>query len=280
MTLTVNTTSTVEYTWLPLDQIDLSAKGRPISATAVAALAESIKTIGLQSPLVLVERYGNHILIAGRHRLEALRALGEERAPCRIVDFNDVEARLWTISENLHRAELTVLSRSEQIAEFAQLMKERLARDGVAQLTPKPQGGRPEGGDRLVARKLGIDRRAIERSKAIASLPEEVKAKAVDLGLADNQSALMEAAKAPTPKAQAETIERRADPDRPVQPVVRPLRNLDNLAGGEFARWIKLTTPHKRTHVIRVLRMAADILEDELQAAPASRSNDADAHAN
>jgi hypothetical protein len=43
----------------------------------------------------------------------------------------------------------------------------------------------------------------------------------------------------------------------------RPLRNLVNLSGGELARWIKVTTPNDRPHVIRVLRMAADILESE-----------------
>jgi hypothetical protein len=132
-------------------------------------------------------------------------------------------------------------------------------------------------GKSAVARELGITREEVQRAQTIASLPKEVKAKAVDLGMADNQSALLEAAKAPTPKAQAATIERRADPDRPAQPVARPLRNLENLAGGELARWIKLTTPGKRTHVIRVLRMAADILEDELQAASSSRSNGAEA---
>jgi hypothetical protein len=44
----------------------------------------------------------------------------------------------------------------------------------------------------------------------------------------------------------------------------RPLRSLDNLAGGEFARWIKITTPNNRTRVVRMLRMAADILEQEM----------------
>ena len=43
----------------------------------------------------------------------------------------------------------------------------------------------------------------------------------------------------------------------------RPLRDLVNISGGELARWIKITTPNDRPHVVRVLRMAADILEAE-----------------
>jgi hypothetical protein len=38
---------------------------------------------------------------------------------------------------------------------------------------------------------------------------------------------------------------------------VKSLRNLENLAAGELARWIKLTTPNDRTRVIRMLRECA-----------------------
>ena len=61
-------------------------------------------------------------------------------------------------------------------------------------------------------------------------------------------------------------LERRADrAAAPIAPRPPALRNLENIAAGELARWIKLTTPNDRTHVIRVLRMAATILEDELE---------------
>jgi ParB/RepB/Spo0J family partition protein len=91
--------------WLTFDQIDFTANARPTNAAAVVALVNSIRTLGLQVPVTVVERDGRYLLIAGRHRLEALRVIGEERVPARIVDFDDVEARLWTISENLHRSE-------------------------------------------------------------------------------------------------------------------------------------------------------------------------------
>ena len=47
-------------------------------------------------------------------------------------------------------------------------------------------------------------------------------------------------------------------------PDAKPLRNLENIAAGELARWIKQTTPNDRSHVIRVLEEAAAILRDEL----------------
>ncbi len=92
-----------------------------------------------------------------------------------------------------------------------------------------------------------------------------MKAKAADLGFDSNQSALLQAAKAPTPEAQVETLVRRAE--GPAQPSARPLRNLEYLAAGELVKWIKQTTPNDRTRVIRMLRECAAILEDELQAA-------------
>ncbi len=135
------------------------------------------------------------------------------------------------------------------------------------------------------------------RSIKIAALPQETKRAAVEAGIDDNQSALLKAAKAPTPEAQiavlAEIKERgrvaddvpsspepddyrHKPPDEPppicgsierTRPAgAKPLRDLVGISGGELARWIKITTPNDRRHVIRVLEMAAGILRDELEA--------------
>jgi hypothetical protein len=290
--------------WLTFDQIDLPATGRPYNASDVAALARSIRAIGLLNPLTVVERDGRYLLIAGRHRLEALKLVGATQVPVRVVDFDDIEARLWTISENLHRSELHPVHRAEQIAEFARLVKERqtaqvgppqeteekpklvagaFGLEKPAQLGPVSKGGRglegvgsegvqlahPERyeqrGVSLAARELGITREEVRRSETIAALPDEVKAKAVELGRGGTQAALLRAAKAPTPEAQIATLERRAE--GPSQPGAKPLRNLENIAAGELARWIKLTTPNSRRHVIRLLKECAAILEDEMKSA-------------
>jgi ParB-like nuclease domain len=66
---------------LTFDQIDFPANARPTNAMDVVALVSSIRAIGLQVPLTVAERAGRYLLIAGRHRLEALRVIGEERVP-------------------------------------------------------------------------------------------------------------------------------------------------------------------------------------------------------
>jgi hypothetical protein len=87
------------------------ARGR-LDDAVVTNLAESMAEIGLQTPIsVLVEDVPGDeavraTLVAGRHRLEAARRLGWPMIEC--VPLTDPDqARMWEISENLHRADLT-----------------------------------------------------------------------------------------------------------------------------------------------------------------------------
>jgi ParB-like chromosome segregation protein Spo0J len=287
------------HVFLPLDEIDLSHTIRPYNAAVVGELARSIREIGLQTPLTCIVRDGQHVLVSGRNRLEALRLVGAEQAPVRIVDFNDVEAQLWQLSENLHRAELTKLQYDQQVVKYAELLKAKQAGETAAPIPSQPAneippegvsrqvgakpphqenvGGRPESGIRLVARKLNIPEQTVRRAYQTASLSPEAQKAAVETGLDDNRSALLEAAKERAPEAQAQAIrriaEQKASAAEPLnretaatsQQSAKPLRDLVGISGGELARWIKITTPNDRPHVIRVLEMAAAILRDELE---------------
>jgi ParB-like chromosome segregation protein Spo0J len=284
-----------KHAFVAIDEIDHSHTIRPYNATVVAELAQSIRAIGLQTPLTCVIRDGRHILVTGRNRLEALRVVGAEQAPVRIVDFDDVDAQLWRLSENLHRAELTKLQYDNQVVEYAELLKAKLAEETASPISPhqerKPKadkvrqvaavsGGRGNtGGYREAARELHIPERTVRRAYQTASLSPEAQQAAVETGMDDNRSALQEAAKERTPEAQVEALERRADrAAAPIAPRPPALRNLENIAAGELARWIKLTTPNSRRHVIRLLQDCADILERELKgiADGPSKANGAD----
>jgi hypothetical protein len=282
-----------KHVFLPIDEIDLSDTIRPYNAAVVAEIAQSIRAIGLQTPLTCIVRDGQHVLVSGRNRLEALRVIGCEQAPVRVVDFDDVEAELWRLSENLHRAELTKLEYDRQIVRYAELLKAKQVGETVTSLPPQQQcqpeadkvrqvaavfGGRGNtGGYRGVARELNISERTVRRAYQTASLSPEAQEAAVETGLDDNRSALLEAAKVNNPKAQAaiirgiarrktlatepSTSEIAAEP----QQTAKPLRDLVGISGGELARWIKITTPNDRPHVVRVLGTAASILRDELE---------------
>ena len=114
---------------VPVAKIRVGERSRALREDALASLIESIKTIGLKTPIsVRVDessREERYLLVAGRHRLEACRRLGVTHIDARIVDLDGVRRKLWEIAENLHRAELTVAERSEHIAEWIRLVEER-----------------------------------------------------------------------------------------------------------------------------------------------------------
>jgi hypothetical protein len=63
---------------------------------------------------------------------------------------------MWEISENLHRAELTVLERSEQVTEWVRLAGDRNKSASCADI---PRGrGQPQGGINAAVRELGVER--------------------------------------------------------------------------------------------------------------------------
>ena len=269
-----------KHAWAQLDEIEIQQRARPYNATEVVALKASIQAIGLQTPLTVVERDGRYVLVAGRHRLEALRLLKAERVPVRIVAFDDVEARLWTISENLHRAELTVTQRAEQIAEWIRLTEVKAKPSQVATVS---MGGRgKEGGVNAAARELGITKDEAHRAVKIDAIVPAAKDAMRAARLDNNQTvALRVASYADEDQvdavvqivAEREDKAKRPDLATPLdtpraKDIARPLRDLTNLSAGEFARWIKITTPNDRPHVITMLRRTADILEMEIVMVP------------
>ncbi len=96
---------------------------------------------------------------------------------------------MWEIAENLHRADLTKLERDSQVAEWIELSRQSDAK-GVS------TRGRPESGTRRAARELGLSEPDARRAVDVASLTEDAKATARELGLDNNRSVLIAAAKA------------------------------------------------------------------------------------
>jgi len=75
---------------LPIDKIRVPAKRkRTLEEDKVQALAEDILENGQQTPIRVRPDKDGFVLIEGYHRLEAMRALGEET-----IDAYRVKARL------------------------------------------------------------------------------------------------------------------------------------------------------------------------------------------
>ncbi len=100
-----------------LDQIIVSAS-QPRSTferEKIERLAQSISQNGLLQPLS-VRRLGKMFeLIAGERRLRALKLLGEEFAPCIVVNASEEQSAILSIIENIQREDLTVFEEAEGI---------------------------------------------------------------------------------------------------------------------------------------------------------------------
>jgi ParB/Sulfiredoxin domain len=228
---------------------------RALDRESVERLKESISKIGLKTPISVRSSEQGWTLVSGRHRLEVCIELGMDEIPVVAETGSELEARLWEIAENLHRAELTALERAEHISLWIRLRVERgegrpcgqagdklgqvgsvSELDKAAQAARSPaRGGRGrEGGVRAAARELGISRtdarRAVHRVHRIASAVREAlrdMPEIADNGLSSMRSPLYRQSSNPPRLPQSRTVVRRtcaSQPRRlPSQPGVPPI---------------------------------------------------------
>lgn len=191
--------------------IDCEDRKREVRDEAVKALADSMSKVGLRTPITVrpVNDGERLVLVAGAHRLAAAKSLGWERIDAFVEeDCDEIDAELWEIAENLHRAELTALERDEQVARWVALTEQK-ARQADA---PLPGGSQPaEKGQRKAARELGLSEPDARRATKVASLSEQAKATAREVGLDDNRTALLEASRKASAVEQVEFLKAQAD---------------------------------------------------------------------
>lgn len=101
-------------TSLPVAQIELHHRLRPISDAGVATIVASIGELGqMTNPIVVrqLRRAGETIwrIMDGAHRLAAASELGWTEVPVRVFECNDDQARLFEVDSNLAGAELNPL---------------------------------------------------------------------------------------------------------------------------------------------------------------------------
>ncbi len=94
---------------------------------------------------------------------------------------------MWSIAENLHRAELTALERDTQLARWIELDEQwRAERERLSSQseTKAPIGHRPQGGTNAAARELGINRQIRRYAELLkqrdGSLPRQTVAATIN----------------------------------------------------------------------------------------------------
>lgn len=208
---------------ISISVIRQNAHARAIDEKAVVMLAESIKSIGLKTPItvrptqIVVNCHlkDGYEVVSGQHRLEAVKMLGLDEIECFVTEDDETACRMWEISENLHRAELPQMERDRLVAEWKALIR----RDKVSQLAT-PSGGRQPADEaiRETARQLGLSKDDVHRAIKVASITPEAQQAAHEVGLADNRSALLEAASKPAEEQAAYLRERAAKKEMKLAP--------------------------------------------------------------
>ena len=108
-------TREVRILLIPISEITISPGRREVQLEDVKELANSIAEVGLINP-IMVDK--SHTLIAGLHRLEAMKLLGRTEIECTVSDLAGLQAELAEIDENFVRKDLSD-------AEFRELLLRR-----------------------------------------------------------------------------------------------------------------------------------------------------------
>lgn len=85
---------------------------------ALNELASSIKVHGVLQPILVVERDGRFLIVAGERRWRASKLAGLKEIPCLVADFTNNEIKEISIIENLQRKDLTPIEEAKAIKEL------------------------------------------------------------------------------------------------------------------------------------------------------------------
>ena len=89
---------------IPISEITIAPGRREALPGDVKELADSILEVGLINPIMVDQA---HTLIAGLHRLEAMKLLGRSEIECTVSDLDGLQAALAEIDENFVRKDLS-----------------------------------------------------------------------------------------------------------------------------------------------------------------------------
>lgn len=98
--------------WVSVKEINTKEGRRRLDAGHVEELADSIRELGLLNPIT-IDKENN--LIAGLHRLEAVKRLGWAEVECTVSSLEGLQAELAEIDENFVRSGLSAVEYGEML---------------------------------------------------------------------------------------------------------------------------------------------------------------------
>ena len=103
--------------------------------TALRELSESIKRHGLIQPIIVLEKDGGYMLIAGERRFRATKLLGESKIKAIVADIESQSLRELALIENIQREDLNPIELANSYKELIDEYK--ITQDGLANIIHK-----------------------------------------------------------------------------------------------------------------------------------------------
>lgn len=207
-------------------------RARPLDPLVVEGLAGSIREQGLLQSIVvhaIDDQPDRYRLVAGWHRLEAVRSLGRDRIMVQVLPIaGDDEAKLAEVMENLGRSELIALDRCQHLFELKQVWERMYpeAKNGGDPATKAAMAARrqslPSGEDaqqvfgfsEAVAERIGLSARSIRLAVKIwTCLAPQTRQRLRGTDLARKQTELKALSEIPTPRRQQQVLDAILDPE-------------------------------------------------------------------
>lgn len=121
-TATEKTTAGDQFRMVPIAQIieNPYQPRKDFNEDALTDLTESIREKGVLSPLLVVQKGDDYLLVAGERRLRAAKGAGLSDVPCIVRVLDEEEMAQIALIENIQRADLNVI---EEANGYAALIK-------------------------------------------------------------------------------------------------------------------------------------------------------------
>lgn len=137
----------------------------------IEELSKSIAEVGLLNPITVDQ---DHTLIAGLHRLEAVKQLGWAEVECTVTSLEGLQAELAEIDENIIRSDFSsmeandLLLRRKELYETLHPETQHGKRNGQTSKNEDSSFLAPKPFTQDTAEKLGVSRRTVEKKIKIA----------------------------------------------------------------------------------------------------------------
>ncbi|PYV24688.1 MAG: hypothetical protein DMG24_10765 [Acidobacteria bacterium] len=237
---------------IPIEQILANAEQPRKDQGDLHGLTESVREKGVLEPLLVrhLAESGKYMIISGERRYLAARAAGLREVPCIEKDVEEAETLELALIENLQRKDLTPFEEAEGV----QALGERFG------MTHEE-----------IARRISKGRSSITELLSLRSIPDEIRALAIEQGVL-SKSQLLQVARQPSDAKMRDLVQRfalglvnREQARAERQPAKRPRNAVFRFASPakEFALTLKFRKNSvARSEVIEALRRILQTLEN------------------